>query len=292
MTARLLALSLVFSSGCTYIHDTRGSSVQVVAGDAAPIDGISTLTHVMWTDVLEAFASDEGVDYDALIADQEHRYILDQYLGLLAAVDPRELDDRDEKLAFYVNLYNAAVVQGVVDRLEETSDFRVDQDGFEFFDAPLVELQGRLLSLNVLEHALIRGDEGHVSASEAALDDEGRELTRELHDDLWSAEPFDPRVHFVLNCASRSCPPLQVTALRGEGLDQTLEAAASSFLLDPDRGAGPNGISRLFEWFTSDFANAGWAEPADFIAEYRALDDVDVTRYLTYDWALNRWSAP
>jgi hypothetical protein len=277
-------------AGCTYIRDTRSSNiVQIDQGDGGVLlDDISTLEHSLWDVILEAASSPEGMDYDALVENGEHRYVLGQYLSMLGQIDPRALVDGDEKAAYYVNLYNATVVEGVLERLETSPDFRVDEGGFEFFDSPLVELEGRLYSLNVLEHALIRGDMGHSSQSVSSLDEEGRTLAAELHADLWSGAPFDPRLHFLLNCASVSCPPLQTAALRGESFEATAEGATEEFLLDPFRGAGPDGISQLFNWFAGDITAAGWGSSAQFIEEYRSLDDVDTETFLPYDWALNR----
>ncbi len=285
---------LTLSTGCTYIHDSRSSSVIEVGEveNADLVDGVATLRHTSWHHLLEGYASDRGVAYDELLAEGEQRFLLRQYLLLLGAVDPRGLVDRDEKIAFYVNLYNATVVDWVLRRLEESPDFRVDQGGFEFFDEPTVNVDGRLLSLNVLEHALLRGDFGHGSASVSAVDGAIRSDLEALHEGIWEGEPFDPRVHFLLNCASASCPPIQSSALRGDDVRVALDDATAAFLDDVQRGAGPSGISRLFDWFVQDFATAGWATPSEFIETYRDLDDVDVTTFLPYDWALNHWRRP
>lgn len=296
MTIRhLIVFGLLLSlTGCTYIHDTRNTNVvQVDPGDDGELlDGVSTLEHTLWDAILATYSSPDGFDYESLIEDGERRFVLRQYLSMLGLVDPRALESRDEKTAFFVNLYNATVVEGVLERLEVSPDFRVDEGGFEFFDAPSVELEGRLLSLNVLEHALLRGDTGHSSQSVASLDEAGRQLTAELHEDVWREEPFDPRLHFLLNCASVSCPLLQPLALKGESLEATAEAATEEFLLDTDRGAGPDGISQLFNWFAADISAAGWASSAQFIEDYRTLDDVDTETFLPYDWALNQWDRP
>lgn len=282
---------LTIATGCTFINDSRSSSVvQAPEGqDGELLTDVSRLEHTLWDNVLADYASTTGVDYSELLRDGEARYALRQYVRMLGQIDPRGLADRDEKLAFYVNLYNSNVVAGALDRLAETPDFRVDEDAFLFFDEPLVSFEGLLISLNVVEHALVRGDLGHSSSSVSSLDPATSALVSELHDDLWDGEPFDPRIHFLLNCASRSCPALQPYALTGAVFEDTAEAATEAFLLDETKGAGGDGISRLFDWFISDFSAAGFASPSDFIGAYRDLDGVDTGTFLPYDWALNQW---
>lgn len=285
--ATVLGLAL---SGCVYVHDSRSSSVVEAESseDGELVEGVEVLGHEQWAVVLEGEVTLEGVDYEALLEGGEQRLGLRSYLRLLGEVDPRQLVDREEKIAYYVNLYNATVLSGVLDRLEEDSSFRVDQESFEFFDAPLVNLEGRLMSLNVLEHALVRGDLEHDSASVSGLDSEGLELVRELHEELWQGDAFEPRIHFLLNCASTSCPPLRPEPVRGEDYDEVAETATSEFLADPDRGAGPEGISQIFNWFADDFTAAGYSGPGEFIGEYRSAREVDLDSFLTYDWSLNR----
>lgn len=292
---QMLALVCVAAvTGCTFINDSRSSSVvQAPEGqDGELLTGVTRLEHAILDGAFRDYVDAAGVDYTAFVADGEARYALRQYLRMLGQIDPRGLAGREEKTAFYVNLYNANVVAGVLDRLSETPDFRVDEDGFAFFDDPLVSLEGVLLSLNVLEHALLRGDFAHGSVSVSSLDSETSELMAELNEDLWGGAVFDPRVHFLLNCASRSCPALQTRAITGESFDETADIATEVFLLDEVRGAGPYGISRLFDWFASDFSAAGFESPADFVANYRELDGVDTDTFLPYNWSLNQWDRP
>ena len=60
-----------------------------------------------------------------------------------------------------------------------------------------------------------------------------------------------------------------------------------TFLGGPEHGAGPDGISQIFDWFANDFVAAGYADAAAFVERYRSLDGVATDRFLPYDWALN-----
>ena len=112
----------------------------------------------------------------------------------------------------------------------------------------------------------------------------------------------DPRVHFAVNCASLSCPPLPEHAFTGDGLEEQLEAAAARTLGDRDYVRAEDGtvvLTRILDWFGDDFTDPGnrGAEPsvAEFAARYndeaRTLldgNDSAPVRFLDYDWNLNR----
>jgi hypothetical protein len=290
MNAKTLLILAVFLPACTYIEDNR-----TVSGSAAPtgeeelLAGISTLSHALWDRTAGGYVSAQGVDYTGFNASAEDGYVLKSYVDMLAQMDPTGLSGRDEKIAYYVNYYNTGVVYHVLEELKKDDGFRVDDNGFAFFDGLVVHLAGVSLSLNVLEHGVMRGDWNHESVATAALTAEDQDVLEVLHADLWGQDEFDPRLHFVLNCASVSCPPLHSGALTAANLEDVIEESVTTFLADPARGAGPDGISRLFDWFAADFERAGYAQPKDFISVYRDLGGVDTGKFLDYDWSLNHW---
>jgi hypothetical protein len=100
-------------------------------------------------------------------------------------------------------------------------------------------------------------------------------------------------------CASLSCPKLQPYAFRGDRLDEQLDAAARSFVNDPDRNrfdrrAKVAHLSKIFDWFEEDFAAAAGNVLA-YVSRY--VNDRELERelseqsyrveYLDYDWSLN-----
>lgn len=232
----------------------------------------------------EEISPDGRVYYDDLIADPEVMGNARRTLSEMAAVDPKVFESFGDRLAFWLNAYNAAVLVAAADAYEASPAFRVDLDNFSFFDLEAHVVGGRTYSLNQIEHGVIRGAELHASTY-FLPEDVKAEIFAE-HDALWGEEAFDPRIHFALNCASSSCPPLLPTAFRGDIVNDQLDAATLAFLTDPDRGAGPDGISQLFDFYYDDFEPEGGAE--GFIGRYRSTADVNLFSFLPYDWSLNR----
>ncbi len=190
---------------------------------------------------------------------------LDRYLQACAGARP-DAWSRTDQIAFWVNAYNARVLDGVIRHPGISSVLDVGRHlgipTMGFFREKRVT-GGRSLSLNDIEH----------------------ELRTRYH---------EPRIHFVLNCASASCPVVPGQSLTGVGLEAELEGATARFLTDPARNhidplRGLE-ISSLFKWYGGDFrAEAGsiqafierhWPRPGRFTPNL-------TVRYLDYDWSLN-----
>lgn len=233
-------------------------------------------SHQDWTAVLEQFVDDRGlVDYDGLAAD---RASLDRYVQALESVSPtshpERFPTREDRLAYYLNAYNARVFHGVLARgPEKVSVWSGLISGLSFFVRMKIILGGESMSLKHLEDDLIR-------------------------------EPFqDPRVHAALNCASISCPPLPRRAFDPQQLDAQLDAAMRGFVADPrncsiDADRRTVHLSKIFDWFAGDFLGyeraRGNARPTiiDYVNRYREPDaqipaGVKV-KYFDYDKGINR----
>jgi hypothetical protein len=228
------------------------------------------------------------LDYAPFVDQPEARVSLTQALSALAAVDLETLATPEERQAFAYNLYNGWMIAAAVEALRADPGWGgVSSSGFAVFDQPLVAVDqaaadgGMVLSLNQLEHGLIRGE----AAVLAGCPDPDR--ARAWHAALWQGAAPDPRLHVALNCASRSCPDLPAGAWQAATLDDDLDVAAARFVDHPGKGAGPDGVSALFTWYAEDFEAAGG--PAGFIAAHRSggTSGVDLSRELPYDWALN-----
>ena len=215
-----------------------------------------TIDHRALDHILRAAVHGESVDYVALRRD--HRPALDGYLSQLAAIDPARLS-RVERIALYVNLYNATVLRAVAERYEP--NYRPDADSFRLFDEPLVRIAGSTMSLNDLEHRVLRA---------------------ELH---------EPRVHAALVCAARSCPPLAPRAFTGPDLEATLEDRMRRFVSDRSRNAIDVAgrtlrLSRIFDWYADDFGGRDGVRA--YVSRYSGLDLTGFRiEYLPYSWALN-----
>lgn len=223
--------------------------------------------HKLLDQTLRVYVKAGLVDYARL---QHHRESLDEYLRASRAVSESDFDawSPPQQMAFLINVYNAATLQLILDHYPVKS---IKDIGGWFkgpWDQPIVHLWGRTLTLNYLEHDILR---------------------RRFQ---------DPRIHFALVCAAKGCPPLRNEAYVAERLDAQLDDQARLFLaqrqknrVDPE--AGVVYLSPLFKWYRKDFeAKAGsllkalqpyWpAEAAAALAKGRFK-----IRYTDYDWSLN-----
>ena len=243
----------------------------IAAGAAGP-DTAPRSPHDLWTGVLGRYVDDSGfVDYDGLLA---NRADFDVYLGWLQANGPRSTPEafptQPHQLAYWINAYNALVIEGVLARgPERKSVWRGLISGWAFFRSMEISFDGTVSNLQSLEDELIR--EGFK----------------------------DPRIHAAVNCASVSCPRLPRMAFVAEDLDARLDAAMTEFVRDHVvyTGGGTAQLSKIFDWFEDDFLDyergAGNANPdlLDYVNRFRAPDaqipgDTRV-RFLNYDKGIN-----
>ena len=228
-----------------------------------PVDA-SSFSHDLFDQVLQEYADEAGqVNYTKLKANPEK---LEKYLDLLAVANLTELS-YNAQLAFWVNAYNALVIKGVIDHYPTTSVRKIKWFG-GFFYRLKFQVAGQTYSLNQIEHDIIR------------------------------TEFVDPRVHFVLVCASTSCPPLANSAFSAETIEERLETATFNFIQNPDkvridRSKREVHLSKIFKWYKNDF-NEGYDGVADFLADYLPPEDADFVsandvkfHYMDYDWTLN-----
>lgn len=166
---------------------------------------------------------------------------------------------KQEQLAFYLNAYNAWILHEALGKYPTKS---VKDLLFTFFTSPRITVSGEKISFNHLEKDIIR---------------------RKFN---------DPRVHFALNCASRSCPPLNREAFEGDKLNRQLEKLSVAFVNSP-RGVDympekkAAALSAIFNWYRDDF-KAGGGVMAFINGRRRPPlpNDTKVT-YQDYDWSLN-----
>ncbi|WP_299619851.1 DUF547 domain-containing protein [Pelagibius sp.] len=206
------------------------------------------------------------LDYGALAAGE--RAALDRIVAEMAAV-PISDYARSEQFAYWVNLYNAVTVKVIADNFPVDSIRDVDISPGLFADGPwdkeLVTVEGEALTLNDIEHRILRP--------------------------IWD----DPRIHYAVNCASIGCPNLAEAAFTGSGLEAQLDAAARAYINDPRGVSIANGkvtVSKIYDWFHEDFGGSTrsvlahlkrYAEPA-LAAQ---LDEIGTIEGTAYDWNLN-----
>ena len=262
MKNQILIICLLFLSvlGILFLYHFR---VEVDVRTQQPAKGVS-FSHDLFDQILREYADKEGqVDYTQLKANPEK---LEKYLDMLAAANPTELS-YNAQLAFWVNAYNALVIKGVIDHYPTTSVRKVKWFG-GFFSRLKFQVAGKTYTLNEIEHGIIR------------------------------TEFADPRIHFILVCASTSCPPLENRAFSAEDIEERLETATFNFVQNPeqvkiDRAKRRVYLSKIFKWYADDF-EIGYEGVAAFLADYLPSEDADFAlsegiefHHLDYDWTLN-----
>lgn len=227
------------------------------------------IDHGAWTRILAKYVRPGG-DGVARVAyrqiDGQDRAALADYLRRLQAV-PIAGHGRSEQLAYWINLYNALTVDVVLRHYPVASILDIDLTPGLLsrgpWDAKLVVVAGASLSLNDIEHRIVRP--------------------------IWR----DPRIHYALNCAAVGCPDLAPAAYTGATVEHMLDAAARAYI-GHARGVtvGAEGLtlSKIYAWYAEDFG--GRAGLVDHLARYAPsnlaprLAATPVAAYI-YDWALS-----
>jgi hypothetical protein len=226
------------------------------------------------------------VDYAALGRSQAYGAYRAEVAARLPAFDPAALA-RGQRLAFWVNLYNALVLDGVAAYGVRRSVADA-APALGFFRRIAYVVGGRRVSAEEIEHGVLRANAGNpfIPGPQFAPGDPRL---------AWAVAPLDPRVHCALNCASRSCPP--IAAYDGDRIEAQLDLAARAFVgadAEADEARGALRVSRIFSWYRDDFGG-----PAGVVRFVRAhLPDDPRRRWLDarpevdlefkpYDWGLN-----
>ncbi|GAB4141539.1 MAG: DUF547 domain-containing protein [Planctomycetota bacterium] len=213
--------------------------------------------------ILRAHVQGGLVDYEGLR--REDLSNLEGYLDAMAAVDPKGLRE-SERLAYYVNVYNATMLRAVLDETAKDPAWTPAASDFAVFRQKRVRLSGARISLDDLENGILR------------------------------KEFREPRVHVAIVCAAKSCPVLLPRAYEAEDLDETLRANLRSFLRDPSRNrvdeqGGVLRLSKIFEWFQEDFG--GEKGILALVKEHLGPAAAGYRiEYLDYSWDLNRAPSP
>ena len=251
-------LGLLLSLSCQQVYPSSGTS----SSDAPK----------QWKELLNRISSEEGVDYSLL---RTHRSTLDNYMSWLAVHGPHSdhYSIREEKRAitFYANAYNAAVLFGVLEHWPISSVQEVDagwfsQENVGFFLGQLFVIDGDEMSLFHLEQ------------------------------DLLLSQYQDPRIHAMLNCASRGCPPLRYWYKKN--MYTQLETHWKNFIQNNVRPTVSGWeVSDLFFWYEQDFRT--WSDAPNLCIYLSSYVDGEAKDWMQkqnkecaltsfpYDWSLN-----
>lgn len=243
-------------------------------------------------DRIKSTATDESglhVNYAYLRASAAYQEFRTKCSPHLRNFDPAGLASRKESLAFWINLYNVLVVDSVIALGIQKSVIEGRLGLLTFFRCAAYNVGGFRLSLEEIEHGILRGNRGHPIIP-------GRQIAPRDPRMAWVIWPLEPRIHFALNCASKSCPPIQVYS--ANHLEVQLELAAKNYV-DSYVELLPNKnlliVPRIFQWYKDDFGMQ--AGVLSFLIDHLP-DDGRRTwlltnrgrkriRFAPYDWGIN-----
>ncbi len=243
----------------------------------------ATLMHSFLDFKAGEYQNEEGIRY-AAVRDSDEWRVFQGLAGCLRTFDPAALGKREERLAFWINLYNGMVVHGVLAAGIPESVLDLPA----FFDNTAYEVGGLRYSLEQIEHGILRGNLPKAEGAAAVLPEGDPRLEHALQE-------LDPRIHFALVCGGRSCPPVRV--YRPEQVEAQLDLVAREFL---DRAVrkSPEGkglrVPMVLRWFEEDFG--GRDGVVAFLRERlspgparKALesDSPPKLSFVEFDWRLN-----
>jgi len=209
--------------------------------------------HLAFDQMLQAYVSNTGiVDYRNWKNDLTK---LNEYLVELSQDEPNKNWSRSEKLAFWINLYNASTIKLILDNAPVKSI--MDIDGGKPWDRKWIKVGSNVYSLNQVENDIIRPRFG------------------------------DARIHFAVNCAAQSCPPLHNRAFTADNLNGTLASLTRRFINNSNFNVISENslkLSNIFNWYASDFGDI-----KAYIKQYTDVEIKDKAniKHLEYDWSLN-----
>lgn len=210
-------------------------------------------SHIMLDGLLKKHVSPSGaVNYKGLKADEAS---LDKYFVMLESNTPGTTWNRNQELAYWINVYNAYTIKLILNNYPLKSITNLH--GGKPWDVKWIKLDGKTLSLNNIENDIIR------------------------------PKYNEPRIHFAVNCAAKSCPPLLNGAYMAKTLDSQLESQTKKFVNNPafnklEKNAIQ--VSKIFDWYGEDFGDI-----ASFVMRYadKTVKPSAKVTYMEYDWNLN-----
>ncbi|OIQ27337.1 MAG: hypothetical protein BM564_12630 [Bacteroidetes bacterium MedPE-SWsnd-G2] len=209
--------------------------------------------HALWNTILQSHVDPNGnVNYQNLKSNSAD---FEDYLQILSNTKPSQLNSENAQIAFWINTYNAYTLKLIVDNYPVKSI----KDIKKAWTTKFITIGTKFYSLNEIEHDILRTYN-------------------------------KPEIHFAINCASRSCPPLYNRAFSENQLDTQLKSVTSSFLNSRENLMISDKklvVSKLFKWYSKDFKAAGGV-----IAFINTYSDEIIPKnikieYLPYNWELN-----
>lgn len=234
-------------------------------------DSSITVDHTPWDQFLKTYIikGSDGINrvaYGKLT--EADRIALARYIDKLTKIPVSKLS-RSEQLPYWINLYNALTVQVILEHYPVKSIQDIDISPGFFVSGPwdkkLVHIEGKAVSLNDIEHRILRP--------------------------IWK----DPRIHYAVNCASIGCPNLRDDAFTRKNTETLFENGAHDYINHP-RGVKieEDGltVSSIYMWFSEDFGGTD-ASIISHLKQYATPVLREKLNRFTrisdhhYDWSLN-----
>ena len=283
--AYVVVVSAVLIGGFFFLNRPQLISINADIPKQFPLDSFS---HEVFEGLLGRYVDSEGkIDYAGWHGSTGDRALLDRYLAAVSrfspAGTPERFAKRSEQLAYWLYAYNAYVIRSVLENwpLQSVTDVKAPIEavkGLGFFYRQRFLFGGDALSLYAVEHEKIL------------------------------ATYRDPRIHFVLNCASASCPVLRPELPTGDDLEELLKVSTVDFINDErnvrvDHDAQQVVLSTIFKWYRNDFINdvrrRGLPKDDGVLGYIRDVASADLQAdliegsgysvlYEDYDWAINQ----
>jgi hypothetical protein len=235
---------------------------------------IAQIEYSTYDSLLQKYVQADKVDYKSLITEKEKLYQFTDQLGKISPDShPQLYITREEQLSYWINAYNAFILKKIIDNYPIGSIKDIKFIGFLIW----------------LDKNLIGGEKISFKS---------------LEDDIVRKRFSDPRIHFAINCASNSCPPLINTAYLPEILEKQLQKNTREFINNTenfwvDSAKKEIYLNAIFDWYEDDFLewlkqNKNYQNPGildyitlyyekDFLVEWYQYD----IEYREYDWDLN-----
>ncbi len=225
-------------------------------GTLQPTDVITdntTPSHDSWNSLVKEFVQKNGnVDYKGF---KRKEVELNKYLAYLAGFSPSPAWPINEKLAYYINLYNAGTVALILENypVESIKDIKNP------WGKERIKIGDETVSLGHIENRILR-------------------------------KMNEPRIHFAINCASHSCPKLLNEAYTSDKMEEQLQEVTFNFVNDSSKNKIKESsleLSAIFKWYKSDFT-----EKRSLITYLQPYTNISIKEdakisYLSYDWRLN-----
>ena len=252
----ILFFTLTISGFLTYTYSQYSLVNNVSHQEISSRFFTNSNLHEIWNKLLYEHVSNDGkVNYESFKNDNEELLNYIRVLTLLSSKSQFKTLTKNEKLAFWINVYNALTIDLIIRNYPVKSIKDIKNP----WDQKIYTFNEKALSLNDIEHEILR-------------------------------KMDEPRIHFAIVCASESCPKLQNQAFVADMLEDQLTTATKEFLNDNSKNRITKNeleLSKIFKWFSKDFKQQG--SLISFLNQYSEVEiseDAKI-KYLDYSWELN-----